>query len=343
MLHPSTQQLIRKLCELTEDGAINWKEGENGASLFETEGYVVEIKADPPGFRLLRHDGRELERADAPDLAAAWPDGEGTYASNVALMANRAGRIARGAESAIAKILSSLSAPPKRASEPEPESAALAFDGPPVSHTLPDPAPVISPETETAIDRVLAIQPAPQPPSAPEKIEEPPPPPVMEAAPPVEPEPEPASSAPPVLIEPEEPESEPAPAATTAAPEPEPPKPASQPEPPPAAAVPSTPEPVAATPQTAPSGFGAITGFARSQTAARSTPTPVPASEQSKVTSGGLLVRGFSARTLQTAEPALANDMKHPGAPQPSPRPAEDEKELETTARSGADIYKPWS
>ena len=77
MLHPSTQQLIRKLCELTDAGHIAWKEGERQSSRFDSEGYVVEVEAEPPTLRLLRGDGRELERADAADLAAtAWPDGQ---------------------------------------------------------------------------------------------------------------------------------------------------------------------------------------------------------------------------------------------------------------------------
>src|SRR6201999_643830 len=71
MLHTSTQKLIQKLCELTEQGDINWREGENGETLFDTEGYVVELKGAPPGLRVLRADGRELERADPADLAAA--------------------------------------------------------------------------------------------------------------------------------------------------------------------------------------------------------------------------------------------------------------------------------
>jgi hypothetical protein len=199
MLHASTQQLIRKLYELTEAGALNWKEGEGQCSVFETEGYVVEIQPEPASVRLLRADGHELERADATDLATPWGEGDGTYAMHVADMARHASRIARGAETAIAKILSSLSAPPKKQPEPEPEPAALAFafaedkpphsvragesaaaiaavtadlesqrkqvaEAPPVSHAVPDaPVAVVAPETETAIDRVLAVQPALRP------------------------------------------------------------------------------------------------------------------------------------------------------------------------------------
>lgn len=364
MLHASTQQLIRKLCELTEDGAIAWKEGDDGRSTFETEGYIVEIGGEPPTVRLLRLDGRELEHAGASDLALAWPGGEGTYATHVADMARNASRHARGAETAIAKILSSLSAPPKKTVELEPEPAALAFadiphpvtervtalaavnarldsrkaaEDPPVSHSLPEPAPPIeiSPETETAIDRVLAIQPAPQP--APVIVEAEPPPPVVDAAvaePEPEPEIEPASTTPPILIEEPEP--------VLAAPEPEPavvtaPEPDAivvatpQPEPPP------TPRPEPVVTVAAKPGFGATTSFARTPQPA-APPAQAPQPEATKVTSTGLLMRGFSARTLQTVEPAMAKDIFRP-APKPALVP---EKELEPAA-TGADIYKPWA
>ncbi len=113
MLHTSTQQLIRKLYELTEAGALVWKEGERDTALLETEGYLVELGPVPPEVRLLRADGRELERADSDDLAAiAWPDGDGTFASRVTEMANRANRVARGAEPFSAKPLSAISTPP---------------------------------------------------------------------------------------------------------------------------------------------------------------------------------------------------------------------------------------
>lgn len=147
MLHPSTQQLIRKLCELTDAGHIAWKEGERQCSRFDSEGYLVEIEAEPPTLRLLRADGRELERADAADLAAAaWPDGQGTYATHVSAMAEKAHRVARGAEAAIARILSSLSAPPKQQAEPAPapiaQSAPQPAPSPPHAAPQPQPAPV---------------------------------------------------------------------------------------------------------------------------------------------------------------------------------------------------------
>ncbi len=383
MLHASTQQLIRKLCELTEQGAIAWREGEADACLFETEGYVVEVKATPPAVRLLRQDGRELERADAGDLAAPWPGGEATYATKVGEMAHHAGRIARGAETAIAKILSSLSAPPKRLVELDPEPASLAFDlpvarapstegasaiaavsanldaqrpgpinDPPVSHTLPEPAPVaVAAETETAIDRVLAVQPAPQP--EPVIVIEPPSTRLVTAAADPEPrrEPEPASAAPPNLIEPGPAEA----AALEAGPDP-----VAASEPAPAAAEPAReaerpigafaaaarPEPAAQPILAAKAGFGSIDSFTRAR------PAPPPSPEQSKVTSTGLLMRGFSARTSQIVEPSVARDYMRSAIAEPQPKPVPapaaqpapaPEKKFEPASPTGADIYKPWA
>jgi|LauGreSBDMM110SN_4_FD.fasta_scaffold05152_4 hypothetical protein len=127
MLHASTQQLIRKLYELTSAGSLAWTEGPNVSARLETEGYVVEIEAAPPALRLLRADGRELETATADDLAeVAWPSGDGTYATRVIEMAGRARRIALGAERAIATVLSSLSAPAMKSTETFGETKSFA-------------------------------------------------------------------------------------------------------------------------------------------------------------------------------------------------------------------------
>lgn len=255
MLHPSTQQLIRKLCELTDAGHIAWKEGERQCSLFETEGYVVEIEAEPPALRLLRGDGRELERADTSDLAAtAWVDGQGTYATHVAAMATKAHRIARGAEAAIARILTSLSAPPTQ-------------DAPPASAAAPPPA---------------------------------------HAAPPLQP-----------------PKAE-----------------ASRPAPPPAAPAAAALAPVATAPKPAPdpspSAFGAVESFAQPQAPAQTAPAPRPTPAPAPTPPASpppMLIRGFSARTVQTPEPMHNLSRALPATPkQPEPKPA-----------PAPSIYKPWN
>jgi hypothetical protein len=142
MLHASTQQLIRKLYELTSSGALAWTEGDGVSSRLETEGYVVEVAASPPCLRLLRADGRELEKASAEDLALTpWPSGDGTYATRVAELAGRASRIALGAEQAIATILSSLSAPAMKALQQPTASfgETASFAKPVLAQVAPEP------------------------------------------------------------------------------------------------------------------------------------------------------------------------------------------------------------
>ena len=142
MLHVSTQKLIQKLCALTQAGDIAWQEGAGNSEVIETEGYRVEAESDPPSIRVLRNDGKELEGASAADLEAArWPDEDATYATHVADMVRRARRIARGAEQAISKILSSLSAPPQKAPAPVHQFVVLTEPEPPPSpHTLVKPS-----------------------------------------------------------------------------------------------------------------------------------------------------------------------------------------------------------
>lgn len=144
MLHASTQRLIAKICELSANNEIPWRESENGRCAFETEGYVIEIAAAPPEVRLLQSSGKELERADEATLSATpWPGPEGgSFSVQVANMATAARRIANGTERAIDSILSSLTgnglawpgaAPPKAQTQtfshdggPESEAAMAA-------------------------------------------------------------------------------------------------------------------------------------------------------------------------------------------------------------------------
>ena len=96
MVHTTTQQLIRTLYELTEANVLAWTKAQPTGSRLETEGYVVEVEAQPPALRLLKDDGLLLESASAEALAAIpWPAGEGTFATRVAEMAVRAARVWR--------------------------------------------------------------------------------------------------------------------------------------------------------------------------------------------------------------------------------------------------------
>jgi hypothetical protein len=352
MLHSSTQKLIYKLCDLTASGAIAWKEDDRGRVVFETEGYLVEVEADPPGVRLLHADGRELDYTGEADLAATpWPDGNGNYATHVADMARRANRIARGAEHAISKILSSLSAPPQKAAEPEPISAALEFDSPetrqppeaeppPASHSVADAPPASTihpPHAETAIAAVLAAEPAPpMKENAAEAVVE---------SPPVEPETETTVEA----AEEELPLEE-APLPGPVAAQPQLVEIATI-----AAKVPAPERPRSIPPR---SLFGETPSFAR-PTIQKPAPRPEPPAV-TKVTSTGLFITGFSATTRQTVRGELPAERPEPAPqpvpapvaqapvpklepPAPKPEPPAPRPRLETAMASGADIYKPWS
>lgn len=128
MLHPSTQQLICKLHELTRAGSLAWTIGDCDALRLWTEGYVVEIEATPTTFRLLRDDGRVLETATSDILVATrLPDGIGSYADRVQDLAVHAHRIATGRESATPAVMSALSAPAMRAAGPAPSGPTASF------------------------------------------------------------------------------------------------------------------------------------------------------------------------------------------------------------------------
>ncbi len=146
MVHASTQQLIRKLYELTDAGALAWRLGDRDTSRLETEGYVVELEPAPPTVSLLRADGRVLERAEPDALAAiAWPDGEGTFASRVTEMATRANRFARGTEPLSPKPLSAIAAPPlKTPPLPRPRLASFGKTESFVKRPTPPPLPMMT-------------------------------------------------------------------------------------------------------------------------------------------------------------------------------------------------------
>ncbi len=147
-----------KLCELTGRGMLQWREGEDGASRLGAEGYVVEISSSPTAIHILNGEGRVIETVTEADLKG---DGEpgADLAADVRRMAEQAHRVARGAERAIAAILSSLSAPPRRethadlAPAPSPVPAHADNDDGTEEVTtpvLPDPANDIRIESRSA-------------------------------------------------------------------------------------------------------------------------------------------------------------------------------------------------
>jgi hypothetical protein len=145
MLHASTQRLILALCNLTADGKLQWREGENASSSrLESEGYVVEVSSSPLSVRILNNEGRVIEIVTESDLAGAAATGSGgDLTSMVRRMADSAQRVARGTERAIAAILSSLSAPPLRAMEAD--SAPAFAVAPLATHADNDDGEAISP------------------------------------------------------------------------------------------------------------------------------------------------------------------------------------------------------
>ncbi len=335
MLHVSTQKLIQKLCALTQAGDVAWQEGAGSSVVFETEGYRIEAESDPPSIRVLRSDGKELEGASAADLEAArWPDEDATYATHVADMVRRGRRIARGAEQAISKILSSLSAPPQKTPQPVHQFVALTEPEPPPSpHTLPDPA-VRPPHADTAIETVLSAKP-----------------PEVESA-----------GAPEMIEAPPEPHPAPAPVVNEVV-EQRPPLPEPQFRIPPAYLAPLAPQAARVS-----GGFGATQSFSLVKPEKPKPPAPVPVAPPvravapeparsdprlgPKLTSSGLFITGFSAVSRQVvredAPPTHPAPPPAPSvqAPKPAPIPAPEPKreaKREPAPAAGADIYKPWS
>ena len=330
MLHASTQKLIQKLCDLTQSGDIVWQEGAGDFMVFETEGYRVEAASNPPSVRLLRNDGKELESASAADLQATpWPDSEGNYAARVSEMVRRAQRTARGADHAISRILSSLSAPAQKASDPAPVlTAQSAPEPPPSPHTIPEP-PVKPPHADTAIEMVLA--PKTQVEVGPE-VERPAVADAMESAP-VEPEQE---------------------AAVSAADEELPLEEAPPPRPEPQFRI-----PVFAAPPIAPgyalvrNGFGAMQSFAlypavkpEPATPAVSKPAPLllDTPVEPKVTSTGLFITGISAVSRQSMGGEATSERKAAPPPPAAQAPrVEPKPEPKREPAPVADVYKPWN
>ncbi|MBI1361155.1 MAG: hypothetical protein GC155_12840 [Alphaproteobacteria bacterium] len=313
MLHASTRNLITKLCDLTEQGDIPWREGKSGAMEFETEGYVVEIIDAPPAVRVLNSEGGELEHASADDLSAApWLESGDTFADRVTTMARQARRIARGTEHAISRILSSLSAPPKAetiAAIEEDETIAADTTG--VESEAAMAAAVA--DMAMRLKRTPLDSPAPEIPQ-PETA-------AAEPSPETEPEPEPAKAAE---------------AAVEAAPEaPTPPAPRS--------GVRSLSTAGADRITRSKEMFGRTRSFSVSAGRSHHRPTPEarPVSSLGKITATGLIISGLHATTRQQMEatpaPAEPSDITPetattapPEAPRPPPEPA------------SPDVYKPW-
>lgn len=108
MLHASTKKLIDRLAEMTELAKLDWTESDDGNITYSTEGYSVALTETPNEMVITSKDGKELERANAEELASTHSDDGTTYAQIVADMTREAARVARGTEAAISTLLAGM-------------------------------------------------------------------------------------------------------------------------------------------------------------------------------------------------------------------------------------------
>lgn len=139
MLHISTQKLIEKLLERTQNGTIDWKEREPDGVTLETEGYVVELTASPSNVKLSHIDGRVLEDVPHEILESATNQDGRTYADIVAELAGEADRFAKGTEQAIASILDAV----ESSNTPVLKTGPRFIGQPQTSVESPVPAPAV--------------------------------------------------------------------------------------------------------------------------------------------------------------------------------------------------------
>ncbi len=107
-IHPSTKRLIDRLYDMTLERKIAWKQGADGAVVYDTERYRVSLVGTPTEVVLSSDTGAELDKADHQELTNTLLEDGTTYAEYVGQLHKEAHRIARGAESAIEEVLSTL-------------------------------------------------------------------------------------------------------------------------------------------------------------------------------------------------------------------------------------------
>ena len=129
-IHPSTKKLIDRLYDMTLERRIAWKQGTDGAVVYDTERYRVTLVGNPTEVILSSDAGTELDKADHEELKNTQLEDGTTYAEYVGQLHKEAHRIARGAESAIDDVLAELEQSEK-IDEPKPAlpvPAALPAD-----------------------------------------------------------------------------------------------------------------------------------------------------------------------------------------------------------------------
>ena len=107
-IHPSTKKLIDRLYDMTLERKIAWKQGADGAVVYDTERYRVSLVGTPTEVILSSDTGAELDKADHEELRNTLLEDGTTYAEYVGQLHKEAHRIARGAESAIDDVLAAL-------------------------------------------------------------------------------------------------------------------------------------------------------------------------------------------------------------------------------------------
>lgn len=108
MLHPSTKKLIDKLIEMTASSKISWTEGDDGACIYDTEGYRVTIGQSPSRVVLLDAGGRVLETVSESLLANTKDDAGLLYTVKVDQLVSDARRQITGAADVMDRIVSAL-------------------------------------------------------------------------------------------------------------------------------------------------------------------------------------------------------------------------------------------
>ncbi len=108
MLHPSTQKLIEKLIEMTEDSKIAWQEGDEETCFYDTEGYRVTVGQSPSRLVLQDASGRVLETVSDALLSASM-DADGlSYSVKIQKLVSDVRRQLTGADAIIDSIVSAL-------------------------------------------------------------------------------------------------------------------------------------------------------------------------------------------------------------------------------------------
>lgn len=152
MLHASTRKLIDRLAEMTELNKLDWSDAENGHINYATEGYSVSLTEGPNEVIITSKDGKELERANAEELAGTQNEDGIAYTAIVAAMTKEAARIARGTETAISTLLAGMQDAPAAEEESPIEEDAAVLQEDPVDET-----------TVVAADTIATVAPKPEP------------------------------------------------------------------------------------------------------------------------------------------------------------------------------------